>query len=164
MLDEVREAMADANLHHLDLNGLNAAAGARIAELLEAEAAMVTSGASGAIALAGGACVAGTDPELMQAIPDLSAAPRDEFIVDANLPTGYDPAARLCGAQRVEVSTLDELKANLARGRTAFILLMADRYDPSPTWLTLEQVAPLAVAGACAYVRAVRGWGRFGGV
>ena len=30
---------------------------------------MVTSGASGAIALAGGACVAGTDPELMQVPP-----------------------------------------------------------------------------------------------
>jgi hypothetical protein len=29
MLDEVRDAMADANLHHLDLNVLNAAAGAR---------------------------------------------------------------------------------------------------------------------------------------
>ena len=146
MLDEVRDAMADANLHHLDLNGLNAAAAARIAEMLDVEAAMVTSGASGAIALAGGACVAGTDPELMQAIPDLSAAPRDEFIVDTNLPTGYDPAARLCGARRVEVSTVTEMKACLARGRTAFILLMADRYDPSPTWLTLEQVAPLAAA------------------
>ena len=80
MLDAVRDAMTDANHHHLDLNELNAASGARIAELLEVEAAMVTSGASGAIALAGGACVAGTDPELMQAIPDLSAAPRDEFI------------------------------------------------------------------------------------
>jgi D-glucosaminate-6-phosphate ammonia-lyase len=66
--------------------------------------------------------------------------------VDVNLPTGYDPAARLCGAERIEVSTLDELEANLARGRTAFILLMADRYDTSPTWLTLEQVAPLAAA------------------
>lgn len=80
----------------------------------------------------------------MQAIPDLSAAPRDEFIVDVNLPTGYDPAARLCGAVRVEVSTLAELRTSLACGRTAFVLLMADRYDPSPTWLTLEQVAPLA--------------------
>jgi hypothetical protein len=83
---------------------------------------------------------------VLQAIPDLSAAPRDEFIVDVNLPTGYDPAARLCGAVRVEVSTLAELEANLARGRTAFVLLMADRYDPAPTWLTLEQVAPLAEA------------------
>jgi hypothetical protein len=55
---------------------------------------MVTSGASGAIALAGGACVAGTDPEVMQAIPDLSSVARREFIVDGNLPTGYDPAAR----------------------------------------------------------------------
>lgn len=146
MLEEVRDAMADANLHHLDLNALNAAAGAKVADLLGVEAAMVTSGASGAIALAGGACVAGTDPELMQAIPDLSAAARNEFIVDANLPTGYDPAARLCGAQRVEVSTLDEMKDNISRGRTAFILLMADRYDLSPTWLTLEQVAPIAAA------------------
>ena len=66
--------------------------------------------------------------------------------MDVNLPTGYDPAARLCGAVRVEVSTLAELEANLARGRTAFVLLMADRYDPAPTWLTLEQVAPLAEA------------------
>ena len=71
----------------------------------------------------GGACVAGTDPELMQAIPDLSAAPRDEFIVDANLPTGYDPAARLCGAVRVEVSTLAELEASLAQ--SAAILSLA---------------------------------------
>eukprot|EP01052_Picozoa_sp_SAG31_P068318 SAG31_NODE_27129_length_431_cov_0.608434_1_plen_100_part_00 len=57
-----------------------------------------------------------------------------------------DPAARLCGAKRIEVSTLKELEQALARGKVAFILLMADRYS-SPeevTWLTLEQVAPLA--------------------
>ena len=35
MLDEVRDAMADANTHHLDLNDLNAAAGAKIASLLQ---------------------------------------------------------------------------------------------------------------------------------
>ena len=92
MLESVRSAMARANEAHLDLNSLNERTGARIAELLQVEAAMVTSGASGAIALAGGACVAGTDPELMQAIPDLSDAPRDQFIVDSNLPTGSAPA------------------------------------------------------------------------
>jgi hypothetical protein len=55
---------------------------------------------------------------------------------------------RLCGAERVEVTTLAEMEASLARGHTAFVLLLADRYDPSPTWLTLEQVAPLAAAAA----------------
>jgi hypothetical protein len=35
MLDEVRDAMTDANTHHLDLNELNAASGAKIASLLQ---------------------------------------------------------------------------------------------------------------------------------
>jgi hypothetical protein len=42
---------------------------------MQVDAAMVTSGASGAIALAGGACVAGTDPELMQVALIAECAP-----------------------------------------------------------------------------------------
>jgi hypothetical protein len=87
----------------------------------------------------------------MQAIPDLSACERNQFVVDANLLTGYDQAARLCGAERVEVGSIEELEATLGSGRVAFVLLLADRFAPEPVpWLTLAEVAPLAHANGAA--------------
>ena len=148
MLPEVANSMHSANLSHVSLPALNHAASQTIAGLLQVPAAMVTSGASGAIALASAACCVGTDPELMQAIPDLSGCHRNQFLVDSNLPTGYDQAGRLCGATRIEVSSLPEMEAALTGGHVAFVLLMADRFSPPSevTWLTLAEVAPLAHA------------------
>ena len=60
MLPEVANSMHSANLSHVSLPALNHAASQTIAGLLQVPAAMVTSGASGAIALASAACCVDT--------------------------------------------------------------------------------------------------------
>ena len=49
---EVTAAMAEAARHHVPIDRLQAAAGARIAAVTGAEAALVTTGAAGALTLA----------------------------------------------------------------------------------------------------------------
>src|SRR5262245_52822254 len=66
MLPEVIEAMSNASYYPVNLDELMEGAGKRIAELLQVESAMVSSGAAGAMTCATLACVAGGDPEKMQ--------------------------------------------------------------------------------------------------
>src|SRR6476660_5189619 len=58
---EVMRAMVEANDYFIDLNELNEAAGRRIAEVMQAEAAMVTAGAFSAMVLGAAACLTGTE-------------------------------------------------------------------------------------------------------
>src|SRR5438093_7338699 len=63
MPPEVAQAQHEAAEHYVFLEELQAAAGKKIAQLLGVEAAMVTSGAAGAMTLGTAACVAGKDEE-----------------------------------------------------------------------------------------------------
>src|ERR1043166_8590527 len=70
MLPEVIEAMNNASFYPVNFDELMEGAGKRLAELLQAEAAMVSSGTAGAMTCATLACIAGGDPEKMQQLPD----------------------------------------------------------------------------------------------
>jgi len=56
---EVLRAMAEANDYFVDVVELNAAAGRRIAEVMKAEAALVTAGSFSAMILGAAACLTG---------------------------------------------------------------------------------------------------------
>ena len=66
---EVMEAMIEANDYFVDMYELTEAAGKRVAEVVGAEAALVTSGAFSAMILGAAACLTGTDPEKIDALP-----------------------------------------------------------------------------------------------
>ena len=108
-LPEVIEAVHEAAFYHVNLDELMAAIGPRIAELLGAEAAMVSSGAAGAVTCGTLACVAGSDPEKMQQLPDTRGL-KNEVIVPSWSRSTYDHAVRSTGIKMVEVTTLDDLK------------------------------------------------------
>ena len=65
MLPQVRDAMAEASRHFVNLDELMEAAGQRLAELTGAEWGIVTCGSAAAVALGTAACVAGNDPVKM---------------------------------------------------------------------------------------------------
>ncbi len=109
MLPEVIEAMNNASFYPVNLDELMEGAGKRIAELLQVEAAMVSSGAAGAITCATLACVAGGDPEKMQQLPDTTGI-KGEVIVPRWSRSVYDHAVRSTGVRMVEVDTLAELE------------------------------------------------------
>jgi len=108
-LPEVIDAVHEAAYYHVNLDELMAAIGPRIAELLGGEAAMVSSGAAGAVTCGTLACVAGGDPEKMQQLPDTTGI-KNEVIVPSWSRSTYDHAVRTTGINMVEVTTLDDLK------------------------------------------------------
>ena len=69
MPDEVMEALVEANRFFVDVEELSEAAGRKVAELLGAEAALVTAGGFSSMILAAAGCLTGTDPERVDALP-----------------------------------------------------------------------------------------------
>ena len=110
MPDRVREAMDQASRCFVPLIDLQRVVGARLARLLEAEAAMVTSGAAGAIELATAACVTMGDPDKIRRIPDTRGM-KNEVIVPKAHRNGFDHAARNVGVRMVDVDTIEQTKA-----------------------------------------------------
>ena len=139
-LPEVREACRQAADYAVDLDELMEKVGTRIAELLGCEAAIVTSGAAAALSHATAACIAGSDPELMQQLPDLRGL-RDEVIMPRESRNVYDHAFRSWGARVIEVDTVEAFHAALGP-RTAMVAVLGTGEARGP--LRLEAIATAA--------------------
>lgn len=120
MSRETMAAMEYASRHFYRLAEVQDAVGARIASLLGAEAAMVTSGAAGAILCGTAACITGKNGAAIQQLPDTTGL-KDKVIVQKAHRIGYDHAVRATGAKLVEIETMDELE-RAADGRTAMLV------------------------------------------
>jgi L-seryl-tRNA(Ser) seleniumtransferase len=104
MPPEVMAAMQYASKHFVHLTKLQDAVGAKIAQMLECEAAMVTSGAAGALTCGTAACLTGTDQQKILRIPDLTGM-KSEVLVQKSHRYGYDHAVRACGVRMVEIES-----------------------------------------------------------
>jgi L-seryl-tRNA(Ser) seleniumtransferase len=135
-LPEVRDACHQAADYAVDIDELMEKAGARIAELIGCEAAIVTSGAAAALSHATAACIAGTDPELMQQLPNLAGL-RDEVIMPRESRNVYDHAFRSWGTRVIEVDTVDAFHAALGP-RTAMVAVLGTGEARGP--LRLEAI------------------------
>jgi uncharacterized pyridoxal phosphate-dependent enzyme len=106
---EVTRAMQEASHHYVNLIELHQAVGAKIAKLLGVEAALVTSGAAGAIMLGTAASIAGKDPERIQQLPDLTGL-KSEVIIQKSHRNPFDHAIRNVGVRLVVVETPQEME------------------------------------------------------
>ncbi|HYP06322.1 MAG TPA: hypothetical protein VER03_08790 [Bryobacteraceae bacterium] len=132
MLPEVRAAMAEAAQHHVHLDELMNAIGARLSELTKAEWGMVSSGCSAALTHATAACIGGGNPDLHVRLPNLTGFTKDEVIIPTHSRNVYDAAIRAVGAKVVEVGTPEQLEAAFGP-RTAMIYILAGpRADEGP--------------------------------
>ncbi|WP_419936498.1 hypothetical protein [Candidatus Palauibacter sp.] len=120
---EVNAAMAEANEFFVDMHELLEAAGARIAERLGTEAALVTAGGFSAMVLGAAGCLTGTDPERVHALP-LPTWPRRECLIQTPHRFGYDRAYRDAGMTIVEAATREDFRTQLSE-RTAMIAALA---------------------------------------
>jgi D-glucosaminate-6-phosphate ammonia-lyase len=109
MPPEVMDAINYASKHYVMLEELSEKVGERIATLVKAEAAMVTSGAASALTLGTAAVLTGLDPQKMVDLPNL-AGMKSEVIIQKSHRFGYDHAVRNCGVRLVEVETREELE------------------------------------------------------
>ena len=116
---EVVAAMAEANGFFVDLSDLLTAANARVASLLGAEAALITSGGFSAMTLAAAACLTGTDPAKVEALPH-ATWPRRECLIQTVHRFDYDRAYRAVGMTIVEAGTREQFLKSLS-DRTAMI-------------------------------------------
>lgn len=152
MPPEVVAAMAEAARYYVNINELEAAVGARLAELTGAEAALVTGGCAAAQAQVAAACMAGTDPDKIRQLPDTTGL-KHEIIMQRAHRNPYDQAFRLAGARIVEVETVAEFQAALTDRTCAVAHIMAfdsEGQIPFPQALELAHAAglPLLVDAA----------------
>jgi L-seryl-tRNA(Ser) seleniumtransferase len=109
MPPEVIDAIEYASKHYVMLSELQDKVGERIASLVHAEAAMVTSGAASALTLGTAAVLTGTDERKIVDLPDL-ATMKSEVIIQKSHRFGYDHAVRNCGVKLIEVETREDLE------------------------------------------------------
>lgn len=124
MPPEVVAAMAEGARAWVDYPALQAAVGARIAEMTRNEACYISSGAAAGITLSA-ACMTGMDRELVLRFPDTDAFPRNEVLVFGCQRNGYDYAATITGARMIDLpSSIEALRVHLSE-RTAAVLWFA---------------------------------------
>ena len=121
MPPEVMDAINYASKHYVMLEELQLKVGERIAKLVQADAAMVTSGAASALTLGTAAVLTGTDQQKMVALPDLATNMKSEVIIQKSHRFGYDHAVRNCGVRLVEVETREDLE-RAVNPKTAMML------------------------------------------
>ena len=144
---EALEAMRDASRALVNIDELNAAAGAAIARMLGAEAAFVTAGASSGLILQAAACIAGDDPAKITRLPDTSGM-RNEIVIQRAHRFAYDQAYRVAGGTLVEIGlarrTLPFELEQAITDRTAAVAYLISPFTSPPGILTLPQVIEIA--------------------
>jgi L-seryl-tRNA(Ser) seleniumtransferase len=120
MPPEVIAAYEFASKRFVMLDELHDKVGQRIATLLRAEGAMVTSGAASALTLGTAGVLTGKDPQKAIALPDL-AGMKSEVLIQKAHRFGYEHAVRNCGVRLVEVETPDDVD-HAVSDKTAMML------------------------------------------
>ncbi len=140
-LPEVKKAMEEASRHYVHLDELMEGVSARLAELTKADWGIVTSGCASAITNATAACIAGTDPEKMQRMPDLTGL-KSEVIMPRHSRNVYDHATRMLGVKIVEVDTAEELEKAIGPKTAMILVLSSPAAERGP--LTVQSVSTIA--------------------
>src|SRR5262245_48110857 len=123
MPDEVMEALVEANRFFVDMEELSEAAGRKVAELLGAEAALVTAGGFSSMILAAAGCLTGDDPAKVDALPHPDW-PKRECLIQKAHRFSYDRAYRAAGMIIVDAYDRAEMLQKISEN-TAMIPILA---------------------------------------
>ena len=110
MAPEVVEAMCEASQQYVSIPELLEKSGEHLAKLLSCEAALVTSGAAGAVMLGTAACVTGDDLDKVHHLPEIVGM-KNEVIIQKAHRFSYDHAVRNVGVRMIEIENRKELEA-----------------------------------------------------
>ena len=122
MPPEVVAAWVEASKHYVDLVALQDKVGAKIATLLGVEAALVTTGAAGALLLGTAAAVTRGDPKIVARLPDTSGM-KNEVILQKTHHSCYDNQLTDVGVKLVDVETPADV-ARAVTEKTAMMFFM----------------------------------------
>ena len=149
MRQPVVDAMRFATTNKVKMRELHDAVGARIAELVGAEAAMVTSGATASMVLSTAACMTLGDEEKMMQLPDVTGMKHEIIIQKAHRYT-YDRALWVAGATLVEVESEEDVRAAV-NDSTAMLFFLKPTHngDNIPAARYVELARELGVPSFC---------------
>jgi L-seryl-tRNA(Ser) seleniumtransferase len=122
MPPEVVAAWTSASRHFVNLIDLQDKVGERIAKLVGVDAAMVTTGAAGALLLGTAAAVTRGDPERIKRLPD-TAGMKNEVILQKAHHSCYDNQLTDVGVKLMDVETPADVKRSIGE-RTALMFFM----------------------------------------
>jgi L-seryl-tRNA(Ser) seleniumtransferase len=129
-LPEVKRAMDDASRSYVQMDELMDGVGRRLAELTGAEWGIVTAGCCAALTHCTAACIAGSNPERMQHLPNLEGL-KSEVVIPAYSRNVYDHAIRMLGVKIVTVRDASELESAFNE-RTAMAYILGGPQDDGP--------------------------------
>jgi L-seryl-tRNA(Ser) seleniumtransferase len=141
MPPEVAAAWVDASKHFVNLLDLHDKVGERIAKLVGVEAALVTTGAAGALLLGAAAAVTRGDPKRIARLPNTGGMP-NEVIVQKAHHSCYDNQLTDVGVKLVTVETAADV-SRAVNDRTALLFFMnyleADGQIKRREWIDLAR-------------------------
>jgi seryl-tRNA(Sec) selenium transferase len=129
-LPEVKQAMDAASRSYVQMDELMEGVSKRLAELTGAPWGIVTAGCCAALTHCTSACIAGTNPERMQRLPDLTGL-KSEVIIPEYSRNVYDHAVRMLGVKIIEIKDPSELDSAF-NDRTAIVYILAGPGDDGP--------------------------------
>jgi len=152
MQREVLTAIEATSKNFVRLDELHDRVGERIAALVGAEAAMVSSGCFGAMTCGTAACLTGTDSDKIVQIPDLTGM-KSEVITQKSHRFLYDHAVRNCGVKFIEIETVKDFEAAVSE-KTAMMWFLNKR-DPvgriqHEEWVALGKKYNIPTMNDCA--------------
>jgi len=107
MSHEVLKAMEIASHNFVDIDELLQKTGEYIAKSINAEAALITAGAAAGLTLSAAACMAGSKPECIKALPNTEGM-KNEIIIMRCHRNPYDNAMIVAGAKFIEIGNAIE--------------------------------------------------------
>jgi L-seryl-tRNA(Ser) seleniumtransferase len=129
-LPPVKEAMDEASRSYVQMDELMEAVGKKLAAITGADWGIVTAGCCAALTNCTAACLAGTNPERMQQLPDLNGL-KTEVVIPEYSRNVYDHAIRMLGVKIVEVRDPSELSSAFNE-KTAMAYILAGPGDAGP--------------------------------
>jgi D-glucosaminate-6-phosphate ammonia-lyase len=129
-LPQVKDAMEQASESYVQMDELMAGVSRKLAELTGAPWGIVTAGCCAALTNFTAAVLAGSNPERMQRLPNLTGM-KSEVIIPAYSRNVYDHAVRMLGVTIITVKTPEEMQAAF-NDKTAMIYIFAGPGDEGP--------------------------------
>lgn len=139
MAQEVVEAINYASHEYVNLDELHDKIGKRIAELLDCEAATVTSGCFGAMSIAMAGVMCGNDPEKVKQLPNTDGL-KNEVIIQEAHSIGYSQALTNVGAKIVKIKTAQELESSINEKTAMLWFLNANTEEGEIKWAEFIEI------------------------
>lgn len=153
--DATIDAMAKASRMHLLMDELLASSGRRIAEIIGAPDALVTSGTCASLTLAAAACASGNDPVRILELPR-HAGGQKPIVVPSDQRFAYERSFLLAGCPVLHVRNARQLERAITMHRAAAICVLGR--SSSRSMLALDRIVEIAAGRVPILVDAASGF------